>query len=111
MLSSVCLPTLLVAAGMVAIAAPRLASSSLPFSWPWSARARALVLRVAMAGLIGALAVALALSLVGVSGQAADSFAAIRIWALAAMAVAAFLIWRSRGSRPGSSSSAGAEPR
>jgi cyanate permease len=66
------------------------------------------VLRVMTAAAAGSLAAALALSLVGVNGQAADSFAAIRIWALAA--IAALLIWRSRGSRQGPHSSSGTEP-
>jgi hypothetical protein len=106
-MSPACFPALLLAAGIAAVAAPRLASS--PFPWSPSAKVRARVLRFVTAALAGALAVALALSLVGVSGQAADSIDAIRIWALAAMVVAAFLIWRSRGSRSSPRSSSGAE--
>jgi hypothetical protein len=97
-MSPVCLPALLLAAGMVAVAAPRLARRP----EPWSAKARERMVRLAIAALIVALAVALALSLVG----AADSFSAITTWALASIAVAAVLIWRAWGSRSGS----GAEP-
>jgi hypothetical protein len=58
------------------------------------------MLRAATTALTGSLAVALALSLVGV--HAADSSPAIQVGLLASIAVTACLIWRSRGS--------GAEP-
>ena len=103
---SACLPALLVAAGMVAIAAPRLGLTP----GPWSARARARMLRMATVGLSGSLAVAVALSLVGVNGEAADRFPGIQIGILASLAIAAFLVWRSRGARSGPRSSSGAEP-
>jgi hypothetical protein len=94
MMSPARLPALSLAAGIVAVAAARLGRS--PGRWSVGARGR--MLRVATAGLMGALAAALALSLVGVGGEPANSFPAIRIWVLASMAVAAVLIWRSRGS-------------
>ena len=106
MTSPACLPASMVAAAMVAIAAPRAGLSPAP----WSARAKARMLRVATGGLSGLLAVALALSLVGVNGEAADRLPAMQIGVLASLAIAAFLVWRSRGSRSGPHSGSGAEP-
>jgi hypothetical protein len=99
MASSACLPALLLAAGIVAIAAPRIGLSP----GPWSARARARMPRVATAVLTGSFAVALALSLVGINGEGVDASPTMPIWILVSIAIAAFLIRRSRGS--------GAEPR
>src|SRR5262245_7557891 len=98
MTSPACVSALLLVAGGVAIAAPRLRVRP----GVWSARAKARVLRVAMAVVAGSFAVALALSLVGVNAEASDRSLAIEIGILASIAIAAILIWRSRAS--------GAEP-
>jgi hypothetical protein len=94
MTSPACLPALLLAASFAVIAAPRLGLGA----GPWSTTAKTRALRMATAVLIGSFAVGLALSLVGVKGGAVDRSPAIQIGILASMAVAAFLIWRSRGS-------------
>jgi uncharacterized membrane protein len=98
MTSPACLSALLLVAGGVAIAAPRHRLRP----GVWSARAKARMLRAAMAVVAGSFAVALALSLVGVNAEASDQSPALRIGILASIAVAAVLIWRSRAS--------GAEP-
>jgi hypothetical protein len=98
MASPACLPALLLAAGLAVAAAPRLGRGLRACS----AEARARMLRVATAAFAGSFAVVLALSLVGVNGAAADRSPAIQIGILASIAIAVFLIVRSRGS--------GAEP-
>jgi hypothetical protein len=93
MTSPTCLFALLLAAGIVAAAAPRLGWRLRP------AGATARMLRAATAALTGSLAVALALSLVGVNGGAVAVSPALQIGILASIAIAGFLIWRSQGSR------------
>jgi len=85
---------LLRSAGTVGVAALRLGSRLAP----WSARARARILRAATVVVIGSLAVALSLSLVGVSGGGAVPWPpTIRSAILASIGIAALLIRGARG--------------
>ena len=87
-------PALLQAAGTVTVAAKRLGLSLVP----WSARARARILRATTVIVTGSLAVVLALSLVGVNGSAAPWSPALRSAILASIGIAAALIGGARRS-------------
>jgi hypothetical protein len=87
-------PALLQAAGTVAGAGKRLGMSLAP----WSARARARILRMATVVVTGSLAVVLALSLVGVNSSAAPWSPTLRSAILASIGIAAALIGGARRS-------------
>jgi hypothetical protein len=65
---------------------------------PWSARARARILRAAAVIVTGSLAVVLALSLVGVNGSAAPWSPTLRSAILASIGIAVVLIGGARRS-------------